>query len=344
MDNYGSSLIKPTRRERIYDVVKDAGIDVAAWHTGRGDFASNPNFCYRWAFVGEHSVVLCLWLRSIKLIDAKWVCNGNARREQLERAAQGSDHWDPAVRNRTKRWANSAYQMDEVIKQAVRKSLNVRVCIVDSKESSSELEASSADYRILDAYSWTLRYDMMTGDYKVSRNDRAFASTRIDDIFPADPEKTPFLVATPEITATSYGVGVVDQFIHDSIQLDPVLVFRYERERSAEVRQLVMARSEGRCEWCNEPGFKKPDGQIYLESHHVVPLCEDGADSIANVIALCPNDHRRAHHGEGRTDMGKKMLARVRERIANSNLQPGPLRRSFDSVDTDHRFLSKEGK
>ncbi|MCO7577806.1 MULTISPECIES: HNH endonuclease signature motif containing protein [Pseudomonas chlororaphis group] len=320
MDSNENSLIKPTRRERIYDVVKDAGIDVSAWHKGKGDFASNPNFCYRWAFEGEHSVVLCLWLRSINLVDGEWVCIGNARREQLEREAQGSDHWDPAVRNRTKRWANSAYQMDEVIKQAFRKKLEVRVCIVDSKGSSSELEASSADYRILDASVWALRYDMLTGDYQVTRGVRAGTSPTPDESSPAELEKHPAPLARPEITATSYGVGVVDQFIQDPGLSDPVLGPKYERERSAEVRQLVMVRSEGRCEWCNEPGFKKHDGQIYLESHHVVPLCEDGADSITNVIALCPNDHRRAHYGEGRADMADKMLVRVQERIANFRL------------------------
>ena len=180
--------------------------------------------------------------------------------------------------------------------------------------------ASSADYRILDASVWALRYDMLTGDYQVTRGVRAGTSPTPDESSPAELEKHPAPLARPEITATSYGVGVVDQFIQDPGLSDPVLGPKYERERSAEVRQLVMVRSEGRCEWCNEPGFKKHDGQIYLESHHVVPLCEDGADSITNVIALCPNDHRRAHYGEGRADMADKMLVRVQERIANFRL------------------------
>jgi len=72
----------------------------------------------------------------------------------------------------------------------------------------------------------------------------------------------------PAITETSYGVGVVDQFIVDEEHRDPFAVERYERERSAVVRQRVMARSKGYCEWCDQPGFIKHDGQIYLESHH----------------------------------------------------------------------------
>jgi predicted HNH restriction endonuclease len=108
-------------------------------------------------------------------------------------------------------------------------------------------------------------------------------------------------------------VGVVDQFVVDDEHRDPVVVERYERERSAVVRQLVMARSKGCCEWCGLPGFKKHDGQIYLESHHVVPLYQDGDDSIENVIALCPNDHRMAHYGENRDDLAIEMLLRVEE-------------------------------
>jgi hypothetical protein len=82
-------------------------------------------------------------------------------------------------------------------------------------------------------------------------------------------------LSLPEITATSYGVGVVDQFVVEDAHSDPVLVERYERERSAVVRQEVMARSKGYCEWCDQPGFIKHDGQIYLESHHVVPLFQE---------------------------------------------------------------------
>lgn len=293
-------------------MVRDAGISVSAWHEGKGDFASNPNFCYRWAFAGEESVVLCLWLRSISFVDGEWKCVGNARREQVEREAQGSDHWDPAVRNRTKRWAKSAYQMDEVIKEAFRNKLEVRVCIVDSKGSSPNLEASSADYRILDANTWRLSYEMLTGDYQVIRGSEASQSSATS--VPTEPEPYNASFTKPTISATSYGIGVVDQFIDDQGLSDSVLAARYERERSPEVRQRVLARSEGRCEWCNEQGFKKHDGQIYLESHHVVPLCQDGVDTIVNVIALCPNDHRKAHYGEDAAKMSERMLELIRER------------------------------
>jgi hypothetical protein len=319
MDSQDKSALRPTRLERIYDVVQAAGIDVSAWHKGKGDYASNPSFCYRWAFEGETTALLCLWLDTIHWVDGAWVCTGNARQEQMEREAAGSDHWDQAVRNRTKRWANSALQMDEVIKQAFRKKLEVRVCIVDTKARASDLEASSADRRSLDPRPWSLQYDMMTGHYEVRREalsviERPPVALEESVGELAATSGTPDQPSLPEITETSYGVGVVDQFVVDEHLRDPVLTERYERERSAVVRQLVMARSEGKCEWCDKLGFLKHDGQIYLESHHVVPLSEGGADSIQNVIALCPNDHRMAHYADGRESLVDKMLVRIAER------------------------------
>jgi 5-methylcytosine-specific restriction protein A len=54
-------------------------------------------------------------------------------------------------------------------------------------------------------------------------------------------------------------------------------------------------------------------GEIYLETHHVVPLSEKGADHERNVAALCPNDHREAHHGERREAIRSLLLAMLAE-------------------------------
>ena len=338
MTNPDKSALKPTKLERIYDVVEAAGIDVTPWHTAKGDYSSNPNFCYRWAFEGNKVALLCIWFHSINWVDGAWVSAGNARARQQERSAAGADHWDQAVRNRTKRWAKSAYQLDEVIKQAYRNKLEVRVCIVDTRTTTGEFEAAKADYRALDPMPWKLTYDMITGEYSIRRDSEAKAQQSLDELEFAEegdayeaPEAPVAVMevetelgpdqevieatALPEITPTSYGVGVVDQFIVDDEQSDPKLVERYERERSAVVRQLVMARSQGCCEWCGQPGFLKHDGQVYLESHHVVPLHQDGDDNVENVIALCPNDHRMAHYGEHRDTLAIEMLIRVEERL-----------------------------
>jgi 5-methylcytosine-specific restriction endonuclease McrA len=44
------------------------------------------------------------------------------------------------------------------------------------------------------------------------------------------------------------------------------------------------------------------DGAYYLEVHHIIPLSENGEDSVDNAIALCPNCHRQEHYGEQKID------------------------------------------
>lgn len=41
--------------------------------------------------------------------------------------------------------------------------------------------------------------------------------------------------------------------------------------------------------------FHHQAGGSFLETHHIVPLGQDGNDTIENTIALCPNCHRKMH-------------------------------------------------
>jgi 5-methylcytosine-specific restriction endonuclease McrA len=82
--------------------------------------------------------------------------------------------------------------------------------------------------------------------------------------------------------------------------------------RDTKVRDAVLKRAKGKCEFCGELGFMKPDGTRYLESHHVIALARDGADRLTNVIALCPNDHREAHFGERGEEIEKGMILKLR--------------------------------
>lgn len=69
--------------------------------------------------------------------------------------------------------------------------------------------------------------------------------------------------------------------------------------RNADVVAEVLFQAGGRCQGCGEraPFQRKRDGTDYLEVHHKVPLAEGGDDTVANSVALCPNCHRREHHG-----------------------------------------------
>lgn len=67
--------------------------------------------------------------------------------------------------------------------------------------------------------------------------------------------------------------------------------------RDRAVRDFVIDRAGGRCEYCKEPGFLMANGRRYLEAHHIILLAKNGPDTVQNVIALCPKDHREAHYG-----------------------------------------------
>jgi hypothetical protein len=81
--------------------------------------------------------------------------------------------------------------------------------------------------------------------------------------------------------------------------------------RDPKVREAVLRRADGRCEFCGELGFLKLDGHRYLESHHVIALANDGEDRLTNVIALCPNDHREAHFGARRDEIETHMIRKL---------------------------------
>jgi hypothetical protein len=69
--------------------------------------------------------------------------------------------------------------------------------------------------------------------------------------------------------------------------------------RNPHVVVEVLRRAQGKCEYClkTAPFIKIANKEPYLEVHHILPLSENGKDTVENAIALCPNCHRNAHHG-----------------------------------------------
>lgn len=75
-------------------------------------------------------------------------------------------------------------------------------------------------------------------------------------------------------------------------------------KRSEYVIAYANKRAMGKCDLCNNPApFKKKDGEPYLEVHHIIFLSENGPDTIENVVALCPNCHRRMHSLQNEEDV-----------------------------------------
>lgn len=95
-----------------------------------------------------------------------------------------------------------------------------------------------------------------------------------------------------------------------------ISVSRREFRRDVEVAAYALAIAEGTCRGCGAPApFKQAcDGQPFLEVHHVVPLSEGGPDTLSNVIAVCPNCHRRAHYSVDRFEFQKRLEQAIRDR------------------------------
>lgn len=71
------------------------------------------------------------------------------------------------------------------------------------------------------------------------------------------------------------------------------------QERNPDVVAETLARANGVCQSCKKPApfRKRSNGDPYLEVHHIKQLAHGGDDSVENAIAVCPNCHRKYHHG-----------------------------------------------
>lgn len=62
------------------------------------------------------------------------------------------------------------------------------------------------------------------------------------------------------------------------------------------LQTYVFGRAAGKCELCNSAApFLTPDGTPYLELHHLRSRSQGGQDTKVNLVALCPNCHRKMH-------------------------------------------------
>lgn len=78
-----------------------------------------------------------------------------------------------------------------------------------------------------------------------------------------------------------------------------ILVSSFQFVRDPKVVAYALKKAKGICGDCGQPApFKsRRTGRPFLEVHHKQTLANSGADRTDNVIALCPNCHRKRHHG-----------------------------------------------
>jgi 5-methylcytosine-specific restriction protein A len=80
--------------------------------------------------------------------------------------------------------------------------------------------------------------------------------------------------------------------------------------RSEIVRRYALREADGVCQGCGEDApFTGKDGEPFLEVHHLYRRADGGADDPDNVVALCPNCHRRRHYGEDGDEFNQQLIA-----------------------------------
>jgi hypothetical protein len=88
-----------------------------------------------------------------------------------------------------------------------------------------------------------------------------------------------------------------DDRIPSSSASNYYFVKRYDRKLKVITDALAIA--DGVCQGCKQKApFRAVDGRPFLEVHHIIPLSLGGPDVLSNVVALCPNCHRKQHFGK----------------------------------------------
>lgn len=78
--------------------------------------------------------------------------------------------------------------------------------------------------------------------------------------------------------------------------------------RSQAIKLYVLHRSSGNCEGCNSPAPFNTKSGPYLECHHLHRLADGGPDHPSNVVAVCPNCHRRAHYADDAKAFNERLI------------------------------------
>lgn len=174
-----------------------------------------------------------------------------------------------------------ALKMDTSLVYAYKNNTPLHIVICDG-------ENGRVKKRDLDSELWHVeQYDMLSGDCRVTRGFNK-AEKFIDQF---------------DIQETS------------SADVEYKETLSHVYTRSAKIRSIVLNRANGICEFCGVQGFKCSNGSIYLETHHIVPLSDKGSDSVDNVIALCPNDHKKAHFSIIKETIRNEMINIIRKKI-----------------------------
>lgn len=314
--------LRPTGKSMIIDCVQSAGIDVSEWSFRKSDGRSvsrpqsNGGYCYEWSFRSADisTLLLCVWWEGLHVDSQGRVCFSENLRAYADALIQQLEKY-PKNRNRTIKdpRINRAQHFSTTVHLAAINSTPVRVVIVTGPVRERETEDERAKHdratgRQLDDQPWFVESFEEDGAFLLVRGNPNPLSIVAET---TDVEETPMQL---EIAVVS-DPPVVDQFATNE-RPDTYIYNGVQRYRDPSVRRRVLERSGGVCELTEVPGFLMANGGVYLETHHIIPLSEGGADTVENIIALTANAHRRAHLGVDRDEIRTRCLEIVEGRIS----------------------------
>ena len=137
--------LKPIEHLLVYDLVRQAGMDVGDWSNYAKPHApaANPRYCYEWAFEASDRIVVCLWYGEMREDSSGVYQSLNYRAISASRR-----QWNPTQRKR-------AGRMDHALQLSKSRNLPIRVIIVDgSRRGDNEETASKVERRLLDPIPW----------------------------------------------------------------------------------------------------------------------------------------------------------------------------------------------
>ena len=90
--------------------------------------------------------------------------------------------------------------------------------------------------------------------------------------------------------------------IFEDLNLEQLSQVKTEKTVELFKRNLALTRYlkelyKNECQICGF-AFKKENGEKYSECHHLIPLGENGSDTLENVIVVCANCHRMLHYAK----------------------------------------------
>lgn len=292
--------LKPTESPAVMDLVEQSGIDVNPWkYTSSGESVrypkANPQHCYEWSFGGDDQpFAFCVWYESLKFDDSGIYYTDNLREYALKLESLSFDKRVPStVRSRSRTQAKRARDFDLLIQSASRNNKPIKIILLIGEDLGKEeigWDSSKVKFRKLDNEPWQIDfYSIENGNFK-------------------------FIRGYDQHQITKQNISEVNLFV-DQFELPRQVETNLSESkkfiRKKEVRLSSLARSKGFCELCGEPGFKIDDKRVYLETHHVIPLSESGYDEIWNVVALCPNDHKKAHFSSVKYEIRNTLIKKL---------------------------------